>query len=57
MSNKYVLNDGYKLEVIKMIETVPFKELLSVVKARTPEYAGSTSDIHVIAAQAKLREG
>ena len=57
MSNKYVLNDGFKLEVIKMLDTVPFKELLAVVKARTPEYAGSTSDIHVIAAQAKLREG
>ena len=57
MSNKYVLNDGFKLEVIKMLDTVPFKELLAVAKARTPDYASSTSDIHVIAAQAKLREG
>lgn len=57
MSNKYILNDGFKLEVIKMLDTVPFKELLGVVKARTPDYASSSSDVHVVAAQAKLREG
>ena len=57
MSNKYVLNDGFKMEVIKMLDTLPFKELLSVVKARTPEYAGSTADMHTIAAQANMREG
>jgi hypothetical protein len=57
MNKKYYVNDGLKAELIKILDTVPVKELIAVMRNRLPEYAASVSDISTIAAQAKLREG
>lgn len=57
MNKKYYVNDGLKAELLKILEMVPVKELLAVMRNRLPEYASSVSDISTIAAQAKLREG
>jgi hypothetical protein len=57
MNNKYFLNDGLKSEALKMIETVVFKEIMQVMRARLPDYAHSSSEMHTVAMQAKIREG
>jgi len=57
MNNKYFLEDGLKADAIKMMETVPFKRLMDVARNRIPEYAHSSSDLHTVALQAKMREG
>lgn len=57
MNNKYFLNDGLKSEALKMMETVVFKEIMQVLKARIPEYGHSSSELHTVALQAKIREG
>jgi hypothetical protein len=57
MNKKYYVNDGLKADLLKILEMVPVKELIGVMRNRLPEYAASVSDISTIAAQAKLREG
>jgi molecular chaperone GrpE (heat shock protein) len=57
MNKKYYVNDGLKGDLLKILEMVPIKELIGVMRNRLPEYAASVSDISTIAAQAKLREG
>ena len=57
MSNPYFLDDSLKVEVAKMQQTTAFKEMLSVAKYRTPDYAESSDSVNQIAAQAKLRQG
>mgnify|MGYP003331100080 CR=1 FL=1 len=55
--NKFLLDDGFKADALKLLEAPAMKALIEVMRARTPEYAGSSSDMHTIAAQAKMREG
>ena len=57
MNNKYLLEDGFKAEAMKMMETVVFKRVMEVARNRTPEYGHSSSDLHTVALQAKMREG
>jgi hypothetical protein len=55
--SKYSLDDGFKADALKLLEAPAMKALIEVLRARVPEYAGSDSDMHTIAAQAKMREG
>lgn len=57
MSNNVIFEDGFKADALKMMEGAVFKHLIEVAKNRIPEYANSTNDLHVVALQAKLREG
>ena len=57
MSNNYFFENGLKADALKMLEGAVFKHLIEVAKNRMPEYANSSNDIHVVALQAKMREG
>jgi hypothetical protein len=57
MSDNAIFQDGFKADALKMMEGAVFKHLIEVAKARIPEYANSTNDLHVVALQAKMREG
>lgn len=55
--NNYFFENGMKVEALKMMEGSVFKHLIEVAKNRIPEYANSSNDLHVVALQAKMREG
>ena len=57
MSKQVFLLDGFKPEVLKLIETTAFKELLRIARNRTPNFARNDDQLHNIAASAKMREG
>lgn len=57
MNNKYLFENGLKADALKMMEGAVFKHLIEVAKARMPDYSNSSNDIHVVALQAKMREG
>ena len=51
------MDDGMKIDALKALDSVPMKQLLEVVRARTPDFSNSASDLATVAMQAKLREG
>jgi hypothetical protein len=55
--SKDSLDDGFKADALKILDGSTMKAIIEVMRARTPEYASSTADMHTIAAQAKMREG
>lgn len=57
MSDNVIFQDGFKADALKMMEGAVFKHLIEVAQNRMPEYANSTNDLHVVALQAKMREG
>lgn len=57
MSDNTIFQDGFKSDALKIMEGAVFKHLIEVAKNRAPEYANSTNDLHVVALQAKMRQG
>lgn len=57
MSKPYYLNDGMKIDAAKLLDSSVMKEIVTVLRARIPDYGNSTDTIETIAAKAKMREG
>ena len=57
MNNNYFFENGLKADALKMMEGAVFKHLIEVAKNRCPDYSNSANEIHVVALQAKMREG
>lgn len=55
--SKYVMDEGMKLDAIKALDSAPMKQLVEVLRARTPNFSDSANDLATVAMQAKLREG
>lgn len=54
---KYTMDEGMKLDALKALDSAPIKQLIEVLRARTPDFSDSSSDLATVAMQAKLREG
>lgn len=57
MNENLFIQNGFKVDALKMIDGAVFKHLIEVAKNRMPEYAHSSNDLHTVALQAKMREG
>lgn len=54
---RYTMDDGLKVDALKALDSAPLKQLVEVLRARTPVFSNSASDLATVALQAKLREG
>lgn len=51
------MDEGMKLDALKALDSAPMKQLMEVLRARTPNFSDSANDLATVAMQAKLREG